>query len=81
MDVQGRGTYRFNPKKILRQLQLNVSAAFRVSHVPSTNVREIAAMLKAIHACEDVVAARQKAIQVIVAWCAPRLTGQAAWLR
>jgi hypothetical protein len=27
------------------------------SHVPSTKVREIAAMLKAIHASEDVVAA------------------------
>jgi putative transposase len=35
------------------------------SHVPSTNVREIAAMLKAIHASEDVVAAREKAIRVI----------------
>jgi transposase-like protein len=35
------------------------------SHVPSTKVREIAAMLKAIHAGEDVVAARQKAVQVI----------------
>src|SRR5690349_10879914 len=34
------------------------------SHVPSTKVREIAAMLKAIHAGEDIVAARQKAIQV-----------------
>jgi transposase-like protein len=28
-------------------------------------VREIAAMLKAIHASEDIVAARQKAVQVI----------------
>jgi putative transposase len=35
------------------------------SHVPSTKVREIAAMLKAIHAGEDVAAARQKAVQVI----------------
>jgi putative transposase len=35
------------------------------SHVPSTKVREIAAMLKAIHAGEDIVAARQKAVQVI----------------
>jgi transposase-like protein len=35
------------------------------SHVPSTKVREIAAMLKAIHASEDVVAAREKAIRVI----------------
>jgi len=35
------------------------------SHVPSTKVREIAAMLKAIHASEDLVAAREKAIRVI----------------
>ena len=34
------------------------------SHVPSTKVREIAAMLKAIHASEDIVAAREKAIRV-----------------
>jgi hypothetical protein len=33
--------------------------------VPSTKVREIAAMLKAIHASEDLVAAREKAIRVI----------------
>src|SRR5262249_59696898 len=36
-----------------------------VSHVPSTKVREIAAMLKAIHAGEDIAAAREKAIRVI----------------
>jgi hypothetical protein len=35
------------------------------SHVLSTKVREIAAMLKAIHASEDVVAAREKAVRVI----------------
>jgi transposase-like protein len=35
------------------------------SHVPSTKVREIAAMLKAIHASEDIVAAREKAVRVI----------------
>jgi len=35
------------------------------SHVPSTKVREIAAMLKAIHAGEDIVEVRQKAVQVI----------------
>ena len=35
------------------------------SHAPSTKVRQIAAMLKAIHASEDVVAAREKAIRVI----------------
>ena len=34
------------------------------SHVPSTKVREIAAMLKAIHAGEDIVAAREKAVRV-----------------
>jgi transposase-like protein len=35
------------------------------SHVPSTKVREIAAMLKAIHASEDLAAAREKANRVI----------------
>ena len=35
------------------------------SYVPSTKVREIAAMLKAIHASEDIVAAREKVIRVI----------------
>src|SRR6188474_2751410 len=35
------------------------------SHVPSTKVREIAAMLKAIHASEDIAAAREKVIRVI----------------
>src|SRR5262249_42120750 len=35
------------------------------SHVPSTKVREIAAMLKAIHASEDIAAAREKAVRVI----------------
>ena len=35
------------------------------SHVPSTKVREIVAMLKAIHASEDLAAAREKAIRVI----------------
>src|SRR4029078_2989721 len=35
------------------------------SHVPSTKVREVAAMLKAIHAGEDTVAARQQAVRGI----------------
>lgn len=35
------------------------------SHVPSTKVRKVAAMLKAIHASEDRAAAREKATQVI----------------
>ena len=35
------------------------------SHVPSTKVRGIAAMLKAIHASEDIVAVRKKAIRMI----------------
>jgi len=35
------------------------------SHVSSTKVREIAAMLKAIHASEDIAAAREKATRVI----------------
>src|SRR6186997_3127950 len=44
------------------------------SHVPSTRVREIAAMLKAIHASEDVVAAREKATRVIEKLRGLRLT-------
>jgi putative transposase len=44
------------------------------SHVPSTKVREIAAMLKAIHASEDIVAAREKAVRVIDKLRALRLT-------
>ena len=47
------------------------------SHVPSTKVREVAAMLKAIHASEDVAAARQKALQVIEKLRAMRLTNAA----
>jgi putative transposase len=35
------------------------------SHVPSTKVREVAAMLKAIHAGEDLEAARQQVVRVI----------------
>jgi putative transposase len=35
------------------------------SHVPTTTAREIAAMLKVIHASEDIAAARQTAGQVI----------------
>ena len=44
------------------------------SHVPATKVREIAAMLKAIHASEDIVAAREKAIRVIEKLRVLRLT-------
>src|SRR6478736_3790776 len=44
------------------------------SHVPSTKVREAAAMLKAIHAGEDIAAAREKAIRVIEKLRALRLT-------
>ncbi len=44
------------------------------SHVPSTKLREIAAMLKAIHAGEDIVAAREKAIRVIEKLRTLRLT-------
>src|ERR1051325_7641514 len=44
------------------------------SHVPSTKVREIAAMLKAIHASEDILAAREKASRVIEKLRALRLT-------
>src|SRR5262245_26938829 len=35
------------------------------SHVPSTKVGEIAAILKAIHASEGLAAAREKAVRVI----------------
>jgi transposase-like protein len=42
--------------------------------VHSTKVREIATMLKAIHASEDIVAARGKAVQVIEKLRALRLT-------
>ena len=45
--------------------------------MPSTKVREIAAMLKAIHAGEDIVAARQKAVQVVEKLRALRLTNAA----
>jgi hypothetical protein len=38
----------------------------RVSHVPSSKVREVAAMLKAIHAGEDIEAARQHHFSRIV---------------
>jgi putative transposase len=45
--------------------RLRRGAALRGAHAPSTKVREVAAMLKAIHASEDVAAAREKALQVI----------------
>jgi transposase-like protein len=44
------------------------------SHVPSTKVREVAAMLKAIHAAEDAEAAREKAAAVTEKLRALRLT-------
>lgn len=44
------------------------------SHVPSTKVREVAAMLKAIHASEDLDAAEDKARQVGEKLRAQRLT-------
>jgi transposase-like protein len=44
------------------------------SHVPSTKVREIAAMLKAIHASEDIAAAREKALRVVEQLATLRLT-------
>ena len=37
------------------------------SHVPSTKVREVAAMLKAIHAGEDLVAARHENLTITLA--------------
>lgn len=44
------------------------------SHVPRPKMREVAAMLKAIHAAEDVVAAREKTRQVIAKLRDQRLT-------
>ena len=43
------------------------------SHVPATKVREVAAMLKAIHAQEDREAAQAKAVDVVVKLRAQRL--------
>ena len=43
------------------------------SHVPSTKVRNVAAMLKAIHASEDLAAAQEKARQVVAKLRAQRL--------
>jgi hypothetical protein len=44
------------------------------SHVPSSKVREVAAMLKTIHAGEDIEAARQHAVRVIEKLRGLRLT-------
>jgi putative transposase len=44
------------------------------SHVPRPRMREVAAMLKAIHAAEDVIAAREKARQVVAKLRDQRLT-------
>ena len=44
------------------------------SHVPRPKMREVAAMLKAIHASEDVAAAREKALQVVAKLPASRLS-------
>ncbi|MCH9808549.1 MAG: transposase [Alphaproteobacteria bacterium] len=44
------------------------------SHVPSTKVRQVAAMLKAIHASEDLAAAEEKARQVVEKLRTQRLT-------
>lgn len=43
------------------------------SHVPRPKMREVAAMLKAIHASEDAAAAREKASQVVAKLRASRL--------
>ena len=53
---------------------------YRNIHLPSTKVREITAMLKAIHAGEDIVAARQKAVQVIKTLRGLRLTNAAEFV-
>ena len=44
------------------------------SHVPRPKMREVAAMLKAVHAAEDVAAAREKARQVVAKLRDQRLT-------
>ncbi len=44
------------------------------SHVPRPKLREVAAMLKAIHAAEDVQAAKEKALQVVAKLREQRLT-------
>jgi transposase-like protein len=44
------------------------------SHVPSTKVREVAAMLEVIHAGEHLAAARQQAVRVIEKLRGLRLT-------
>lgn len=44
------------------------------SHVPRPKMREVAAMLKAIHAAEDVHAAREKARQVVAKLKDQRMT-------
>jgi transposase-like protein len=44
------------------------------SHVPRPKMREVAAMLKAIHASEDIAAAREKALRVVAKLRALRLT-------
>ena len=50
------------------------AAEFFPDAAPSSKVRDIAAMLKAIHAGEDIAAARQKAVQVIEKLRGLRLT-------
>ena len=50
------------------------------SHVPNTKVREVALMLKAIHAQECRAAAHTKADEVIAKLKAMRLAKLAAWL-
>ena len=50
------------------------------SHVPSTRVREVARMLKAIHAQEDRTAARAKGNQVIEKLKAMKLGKVATWV-
>ena len=44
------------------------------SHVPRPKMREVAAMLKAIHASEDIMAGKEKALRVVTKLRALRLT-------
>jgi hypothetical protein len=57
-------------EKCSRRVRLSIDLQSR----PSTKVREIAAMLKAIHASEDIVTAREKAVRLIEKLRASRLT-------
>ena len=51
------------------------------SLVPSTKVRPVAAMLKAVHACEDKEAARAKVLQIVAKLHEMKLPAAAAFVQ